>query len=50
MNWNSGPCDSPPTGGSAWVSTDAYPEPVRITDADVRADERERLEPSERGD
>lgn len=38
MSWTSGSCGLPPDGGSAWISTDAYPEPVRITDADVLAD------------
>lgn len=39
MSWNSGSCELPFHGGSAWISTDAYPEPVRITEADVRADD-----------
>lgn len=41
MTWRSGPCSDVPGGGSAWVSDgDGY---VRIDDADVRADEAERV-------
>lgn len=42
MTWNSGHMARPQPGDSCIILTDAYPEPVQITGADVRADERER--------
>lgn len=43
MNWLSGPCVLSANGvGASIVHTDAEPYPVIITDADVRADDRER--------
>lgn len=52
MTWLSGSCYTPPPGVSkTHISTDAYPEPVIITDTEVHADdaevERERAENGE---
>jgi len=42
MTWLSGSCQTPPQGtGQQLISTDAYPEPIIITDAEVRADDAE---------
>jgi len=42
MTWLSGSCYTPPPGvGRQLISTDAYPEPVIITDVEVRADDAE---------
>lgn len=41
MTWNSGAGDMPAGTGRQLISTDAYPEPIIITDAEVRADETE---------
>lgn len=42
MTYRSGPCHSPPSGGRQLVSSRFYPEPIVITDAEVRADEADR--------
>lgn len=43
MTWLSGSCQTPqPATGQQLISTDAYPEPIVITDAEVRADEADR--------
>lgn len=43
MSWLSGSCYLPAEGvGAAFISSDAYPEPVRVDD-EVREDERQRV-------
>lgn len=42
MTWLSGAGDAPVGTGRQLISTSAYPEPIIITDAEVRADEAER--------
>lgn len=49
MTWNSGPCADDRGVGSMWLS-DFDGSPVRIYDADVRADEAERLADDPAGD
>lgn len=40
MTWLSGSCQTPqPATGQQLISTDAYPEPIVITDAEIGADE-----------
>lgn len=41
MGWNSGPCPRPTPDDVTLISTDAYPEPVRITAQDRLDDERD---------
>jgi len=42
MTYRSGPGCSPPSGGRQLISSRFYPEPIVITDDEIRADEAER--------